>query len=98
MCALVRGAAASGELVGESAHGVVVLDRFGSRPGHALVIAREHVEATTALGWPVYAELQGLACRPCAAVERTLTPARTFVAVLGASAQVPMSFPHFHIH
>jgi diadenosine tetraphosphate (Ap4A) HIT family hydrolase len=98
MCALVREAGASGELVGESAHGVVVLDRFGSRPGHALVISREHVEETTALGWPVYAELQRLAYRTCTAVERALKPARTFVAVLGASAQVPMSFPHFHIH
>jgi len=98
MCALVRRSRAAGELLAESAAGVVVLDRFGSRPGHALVIARSHVEETTALGWPVYAELQRLAYEACTALERTLAPARTFVAVLGASAQLPMSFPHFHVH
>ncbi len=98
MCALVRRARESAELLAESPHGVVLLDRFGSRPGHTIVIARQHVEDTTSLGWPVYAELQRLAYQACVALERTLTPARTFVAVLGASEQLPMSFPHFHIH
>jgi diadenosine tetraphosphate (Ap4A) HIT family hydrolase len=98
MCALVRRSRESPELLAESAAGVVMLDRFGSRPGHAIVIARGHVEDTTALGWPVYAELQRLAYQACTALERTLAPARTFVAVLGASAQLPMSFPHFHVH
>jgi len=98
MCALVRRARDSAERLAESAHGVVMLDRFGSREGHAIVIARAHVEETTALGWAVYADLQRLAYEACTALERTLAPARTFVAVLGASAQLPMSFPHFHIH
>jgi diadenosine tetraphosphate (Ap4A) HIT family hydrolase len=98
MCALVERSRESPELLAESAAGVVMLDRFGSRPGHAIVIARQHVEETTALGWPVYAELQRLAYQTCTALERTLAPARTFVAVLGASAQLPMSFPHFHVH
>ena len=98
MCALVHRARESAELLAESTHGVALLDRFGSRPGHSIVIAREHVEDTTALGWPVYADLQRLAYQACSALERALAPARTFVAVLGASAQLPMSFPHFHIH
>ncbi len=98
MCALVRRARQSDELLAESEHGVVLLDRFGSRPGHAIVIARPHIEETTALGWPIYSDLQRLAYEACSALERTLAPARTFVAVLGASAQLPMSFPHFHIH
>jgi diadenosine tetraphosphate (Ap4A) HIT family hydrolase len=98
MCALVKRAARSAELLAESERGVALLDRFGSRPGHAIVIAREHVEETTKLGWPTYAELQRLAYDAGIAIERTLAPARTFVAVLGASAQLPMSFPHFHIH
>jgi diadenosine tetraphosphate (Ap4A) HIT family hydrolase len=98
MCALVKRAAGSTELLAESERGVVLLDRFGSRTGHAIVIAREHVEETTKLGWPTYAELQHLAYDAGIAIERTLAPARTFVAVLGASAQLPMSFPHFHIH
>lgn len=98
MCALVKRAKGSPELLAESERGVVLLDRFGSRPGHAIVIAREHVEETTKLGWPAYAELQRLAYDAATALERALEPARTFVAVLGASAQLPMSFPHFHIH
>ncbi len=77
---------------------VALLDRFGSRVGHAIVIAKEHVEETTRLGWPTYAELQRLAYDATTAIERVLSPARTFVAVLGASAQLPMSFPHFHVH
>jgi diadenosine tetraphosphate (Ap4A) HIT family hydrolase len=98
MCALVRRAPESPERLAENAHGVVMLDRFGSRPGHALVISKRHVVGTTDLGWPAYSELQRLAYGACAAVERALAPARTFVAVLGASEQLPMSFPHFHIH
>jgi histidine triad (HIT) family protein len=98
LCALVRRAREALELVAESADGVVLLDRFGSRPGHCLVIAKRHVEDTTALGWPVYAELQRLAYGACSALERALAPRRTFVAVLGASEELPMSFPHFHVH
>lgn len=98
MCALVKRATGCAELLAESERGVALLDRFGSRPGHAIVIAREHVEETTKLGWPTYAELQRLAYDAATAIERALAPARTFLAVLGASAQLPMSFPHFHIH
>jgi diadenosine tetraphosphate (Ap4A) HIT family hydrolase len=98
MCALVKRAPSSPELLAESERGVVLLDRFGSRPGHAIVIAREHVEETTKLGWATYAELQRLAYDATTALERVLAPARTFVAVLGATAALPMSFPHFHVH
>ena len=98
MCALVKRAKTAPELLAESERGVVLLDRFGSRPGHAIVVAREHVEETTKLGWSTYAELQRLAYDTTVALERALSPARTFVAVLGASARLPMSFPHFHVH
>jgi diadenosine tetraphosphate (Ap4A) HIT family hydrolase len=98
MCALVKRAESSPELLATSELGVVLLDRFGSRPGHAIVIAREHVEETTKLGWATYADLQRLAYEATLALEQVLSPARTFVAVLGASAQLPMSFPHFHVH
>jgi diadenosine tetraphosphate (Ap4A) HIT family hydrolase len=98
MCALVRRAPQAAELLAENEHGVALLDRFGSRVGHSIVISKAHLEETTALGWPVYAALQRLAYDASAAIERVLAPARTFVAVLGASEQLPMSFPHFHIH
>src|SRR5688572_4667637 len=83
MCALVRRATQSPELLAESARGVALLDRFGSRPGHTMIIAREHVEETTKLGWSTYSELQRLAYDAASALERTLAPVRTFVAVLG---------------
>ena len=98
MCALVARARARGEELASSGHGVALLDRFGSRVGHVLVVSKSHLEDTSDLGWPVYADLQRLAYDACTALRRTLEPARIFVAVLGASAQLPMSFPHFHIH
>ena len=98
LCALVERAAKDGALVAENEHGVVVLDRFGARPGHCLVVARAHVEDTVELGWPSYAELQRLAYSAAAAIRRAWTPERTYVAVLGSSAELPMSFPHFHVH
>jgi len=98
MCALVERSAGRAELLAESEHGVALLDRFGSRVGHTLIVSRRHVEDTSSLGWPAYADLQGLAYDASLALERELSPARIFVAVLGASAQLPMSFPHFHVH
>jgi diadenosine tetraphosphate (Ap4A) HIT family hydrolase len=98
MCALVKRATYSTELLAENEHGVALLDRFGSRPGHTIVIARAHVEETTKLAWPAYAALQRLAYEATQALDRAFSPARTFVAVLGASEELPMSFPHFHIH
>ncbi len=98
MCALVRRASQSAELLAETEHGVLLLDRFGTREGHLLVIAREHVEDTPSLGWEVYAELQRLAYRATEVLTEVLAPARIFLAVLGASNALPMSFPHFHIH
>lgn len=101
MCALVTRAAgkpAVPELLAENEHGVALLDRFGSTLGHVLVIARQHVLDTAELPWPVYSELQRLNYEACCALRRAFMPARVFSAILGASAELPMSFPHFHIH
>ena len=84
--------------VRETEHGVVVLDRFGSEQGHLLVIARRHVDRGTELPWRVYAELQRLAYDASHALERALRPKRVYVAALGASTPLPMSFPHYHLH
>jgi hypothetical protein len=61
LCALVGRASSSPDLVHEGEHGVVLLDRFGTREGHLLVISRAHAEDTLELGWDVYRELQRLA-------------------------------------
>ena len=86
------------ELLAENQHGVAIVDRFGSARGHVLVISRQHLLDTAELPWPVYCELQQLNYQACCALRRAFQPARIFSAILGASAELPMSFPHFHIH
>jgi diadenosine tetraphosphate (Ap4A) HIT family hydrolase len=98
MCALVRRARESDELLRESEHGVALLDRFGSREGHVIVVSRRHVEDTPDLSWEAYSDLQRLAYDASAVLRAALNPARVFIAILGASTELPMSFPHFHIH
>jgi len=78
--------------------GTVVLDRFGNRAGHLLVISKRHVEHATQLSWPEYGELQRLAHEACHALTRVLEPKRVFVAALGSSSAQPMTFSHFHLH
>ena len=97
MCALVRGGF-FGEMVAENAAGIVVLDRFGSRPGHLLVVSRAHVHSAQELGWASYADLQKLAFDASAALDHVLSPVRVWIAALGAPDAVPMSFPHYHVH
>src|SRR3954471_11903180 len=101
MCALVTLVdqdRARAELLAQNEHGVVLVDRFGSTRGHVLVISRQHFLDTAELPWPVYSELQRLNYQACCAVRRAFQPARVFSAILGTSAELPMSFPHFHIH
>ena len=101
MCALVTLAARAPhrpEVIADNEHGVVLFDRFGSTKGHLLVISKEHLLDTAELPWPVYLGLQRLNYEACCALRRAFDPARIFSAVLGASCELPMSFPHFHIH
>src|SRR5262245_3278427 len=98
MCALAERSPASPDRIAESQHGVVLLDRFGRGEGHMLVTARRHYEHAAELGWDEYSDLQRLAHEACIALRRSKSPVRTFVAVLGAPSELPMSFPHFHIH
>ena len=82
----------------ENTHGVVVLDGFGSTRGHLLVIAKDHVERTSALTAAQYQALQDLAWQANVTLEAELRPERIYTATLGASRPLPMSFPHFHTH
>jgi diadenosine tetraphosphate (Ap4A) HIT family hydrolase len=97
MCRLASATNAHGH-IHESAHGVVVLDGYGATRGHLLVIAKNHVERAASLDWSVYSDLQRLVWEATCVLERELTPERVYVAVLGASRSLPMSFPHFHVH
>jgi diadenosine tetraphosphate (Ap4A) HIT family hydrolase len=94
MCAL----AVEQEPIASSEHAVAVLDRFASRPGHVLVIARRHVERVPELAWDEYAAIQRLAYDLCGAVERALAPRRIYVAALGSADAIDTSFPHHHVH
>jgi len=98
MCALAALPRSRPEVLAESEHGLVLLDRFGSTEGHVLVIAKQHLVDTAELPWPLYSELQRLNYEACCAVRRAFAPARVFSAIFGASSDLPMSFPHFHIH
>jgi ATP adenylyltransferase len=95
-CALAAGL--RGERIRESEHGVAVLNRFACRPGHVVVVAREHVEKIHELPWHVYADLQHLAYRAAGALERRYAPVRTYTAVLGSPVPLPMSYAHLHVH
>jgi histidine triad (HIT) family protein len=84
--------------IADSEHGVVVLDGYGATRGHLLVISKGHVERTSQLTWDVYSDLQRLVWQSTRVVEQELKPRRVYVAALGASEQLPMSFPHYHCH
>jgi diadenosine tetraphosphate (Ap4A) HIT family hydrolase len=95
-CAIASGV--RGERIRESEHGIAVLNRFGCRPGHLVVVAREHVEKIHELPWPAFADLQRLAYEAAGALERHYRPVRTYTAVLGSPVPLPMSYAHLHVH
>jgi histidine triad (HIT) family protein len=86
------------EWIAESEHGVVVLDGYGATRGHMLVVAKSHVERASTLEWEVFSDLQRLVWQGTRALEAALNPGRVYVASLGSSQQLPMSFPHYHAH
>jgi diadenosine tetraphosphate (Ap4A) HIT family hydrolase len=97
MCALV--ARRDPELVVlEAPAGCVVLDRFGNRAGHLLVIGARHVDRATELDWSQYCDLQRLTYDACHALERVMKPKRVYTAALGSSTELPMTYAHFHWH
>lgn len=97
MCALAEGRGRPAPLW-ETEHATLVLDRFGARRGHVLVISKRHVTSVTELGGPVFSHLQDLSFVLCQVLEQNLAPRRLFVASLGASCDLPMSFSHYHTH
>ena len=97
MCALARRKEAR-ERIAESAHAVVLLDRFACRYGHLMVIAKQHAERATEFDWPVYSDIQRLAFDAIRVVEQCFEPARVFTATLGAAVELPMTYSHYHVH
>ena len=97
LCALVAPAARAAPIASNE-HGVVLLNRFGQRRGHLMVVSRRHVEHVHELDWPAYAGLQQLAHGAALALQHVLAPKRVFVASLGCAAPLATSYAHLHVH
>jgi len=97
-CALVSSDRRAARSIAQSEHGLVVLNRFGARERHLLVIARRHVEHIHELPWEVYADLQLLAFHAACLLQARYRPARIYTAVFGSANPLPMSYPHLHVH
>jgi diadenosine tetraphosphate (Ap4A) HIT family hydrolase len=96
MCALAK---SGGEgSVAQSRHAVVMLDRFACRYGHLMVIPRKHVERMSDIDWEVFVDVQRLVFEAGRAVEACFKPARVFTATLGAAAELPQTYSHYHVH
>ena len=96
MCALAK---AEGDgCVAESRHAVVMLDRFACRYGHLMVIPRVHIERMSELDWEVFVDVQRLVFEAARTVEARFEPARVFTATLGAAAELPQTYSHYHVH
>jgi len=98
ICGMAAGHPAGMEVLAERPAALAVLDWLGVRRGHALVILRRHVESVAEVPWSEYVEVQRLAWEAARAMERVLSPKRTFVASLGSAKRLPISFPHHHVH
>ncbi len=96
MCALAK--AGGDGCIAQSRHAVVMLDRFACRYGHLMVVPRAHVERMSELDWEVFADVQRLVFEAARAVEACLEPARVFTATLGAAAELPQTYSHYHVH
>lgn len=97
MCALAAGRA-DVPFIAQGRHAVVLLDRFACRYGHLLVIPRAHHEHLSQLPWDVFLDVQRLTFAAAQAIDACLKPARVFTASLGATAELPMTYPHYHQH
>jgi diadenosine tetraphosphate (Ap4A) HIT family hydrolase len=98
LCALARHDATVNDAIAASEHGLVLLNRFGQRRGHLMVLPRRHVEHIHELTWPAYSALQRLAYDAGIAVQRVVQPVRIFNALLGSGASLETSYAHLHIH
>jgi diadenosine tetraphosphate (Ap4A) HIT family hydrolase len=97
LCALASADTRAAAIAGND-HGVVLLNRFGQRRGHLMVVSLRHVEHVHELDWPAYAALQQLAHGAALALQRTLAPKRVFIASLGCSTPLAASYAHLHVH
>lgn len=99
MCALLDGHAGPVFSLHDDGTQVVMLSRYALRPGHALVVPRQHATTFTDLSAESWVAATKIALDVARAIERTMSPSRCYIASLGTAADdVLISAPHVHLH
>ena len=76
-----------------------IVPRYALRPGHVLVVLRDHVTRFADASPAAWVEACVEAQRIAAVLERRRPQTRCYVASLGTNEpNVPMSSPHVHLH
>jgi diadenosine tetraphosphate (Ap4A) HIT family hydrolase len=97
-CAVCHVVATEAPLAARGA-AVLTFNRFPLRWGHLLVAPRRHVTSFLDLGDAEHADAAALSLAAARAVEQAISPARVYVASLGAAQDgLPMTSPHLHWH
>lgn len=99
MCAVLAAPDLAAQRVTQTAQTVTILSRFGTQPGHLLVIPRAHIESVAQLPDALWTLTMAAVLRATRVLEAIYAPARTYVASLGSAAGAsPMTCPHVHVH
>jgi histidine triad (HIT) family protein len=99
MCALLAGHAGPVHYVAETEACVVLLSRYATRFGHAMVVPRAHVTHYLETPPPLWQQMQSLAHELARVVERVVAPPRVYVAALGSAAgELTQTSEHLHVH
>lgn len=91
-CVFCEDAGRAGEIVFEDEHALVVLHDDWACRGHAMVVARRHVENVSDLSAPEWAHLSALYARTERVLLAATGAARAIVMKLGIAT------PHLHLH
>jgi diadenosine tetraphosphate (Ap4A) HIT family hydrolase len=97
LCALVGGKAVPKPLA-ENELATLLLDRFGRREGHLLVVTKRHIESVKAFDWETHIAVQELVFAARRALDEILHPVQIYTCTFGATVPLPMSFTHYHTH
>lgn len=95
VCALVK---AEHTHVRASRHAVCVLDRYGARPRHLLVLSKVHLESLSATSWEVHQDMARMAWEAGCVLEKTGHAKKVYLAQLGVVVDRLTSFAHAHVH
>lgn len=98
LCALADTAYRPEHVVAENEHAVARLNLLPCREADFMVVTRRHVERALEVHWAEQVALHELAHRGARILEAERGARRVYVAQLGAVDDLPMTFPHVHLH